>query len=77
MRNRKFPCCGLMKEQSSLRKPMKLEGQRRSRLNNSQVKSSADTIKPPNSDHIGSELFGHCSEVGLISEVVFQIQYNV
>ena len=33
--------------------------------------------KPPNSDHIGSELFGHCSEVGLISEVVFQIQYNV
>ena len=35
------------------------------------------TVKPPNSDHIGSELFGPCSEVGLISEAVFQIQYNV
>ena len=39
--------------------------------------SYGHTVKPPNSDHIGSKLFGHCSEVGLISEDVFQIQYNV
>ena len=29
------------------------------------------TVKPPNSDHIGDGHFGHYSEVGLISEVLF------
>ena len=32
---------------------------------------SLTTVKPPNSDHIGDGHFGHYSEVGLISEVLF------
>ena len=33
--------------------------------------SKRTTVKPPNSDHIGDGHFGHYSEVGLISEVLF------
>ena len=35
------------------------------------IKYSLTTVKPPNSDHIGDGHFGHYSEVGLISEVLF------
>ena len=29
------------------------------------------TVKPPRRDHIGDGMFGHCREVGPISEVLF------
>ena len=35
-----------------------------------------NTVKPCNSDHTGSELFGPCSEVGLISERL-SFKYNI